>query len=104
MPFVAWIENKKCAIYVVNSIGDLMGKMNVNSKYFDEFQDYTTKLQSKIRKLRKQKKLTQEDMENFELSLRQFQRIESGETTNVTLSNLFKISKALNISMNKLLE
>lgn len=82
----------------------LMRGIDKNSIYFDEFAIFTEKLRGKIRQLRKEKKLTQEEMENFELSLRQFQRIESGATINVTLSNLYKISKALNISLSQLLD
>ena len=58
----------------------------------------------KIYALRKEKNLTQEQMEEYELSLRQFQRIEIGETTNITLSNIFKISKALGIRPCELLD
>ncbi len=43
-------------------------------------------------------------MQEFELSLRQFQRIEKGETRNITLSNLFKLSKAFKVSLSKLLD
>jgi DNA-binding Xre family transcriptional regulator len=43
-------------------------------------------------------------MEDYEISLRQFQRIESGATTNITLSNLFRIARALQISLSDLLD
>ncbi len=82
----------------------LMRGIDKKSIYFNEFAIFTEKLRGKIRQIRKEEKLTQEEMENFELSLRQFQRIESGATTNVTLSNLYKISKALNISLSQLLD
>jgi len=41
-------------------------------------------------------------MQTFELSLRQYQRIEQGETTNITLSNLYKIAKALDVKFHEL--
>ncbi len=42
-------------------------------------------------------------MMQFELSLRQFQRIENNETSNITLSNIYKIAKAFNIEPKDLL-
>jgi len=74
------------------------------SDFFEEFNAFTARLRQKILSLRKEKKLTQEQMEAFELTLRQFQRIESGETTNPTLANLFKIAKALGVSPSQLLD
>ena len=78
--------------------------INTDSKYFDEFDLFCKKLRKKILQLRKANGLTQEQMEEFELTLRQYQRIETGETINPTLSNLFKIAKALNISIAQLVD
>jgi len=80
-----------------------MRGIDKNSEYFGEFEKLTAGLRSRIIELRKKKGLTQEDMEKYELSLRQYQRIEQGETTNITLSNLFKIAKAFDISLHDLL-
>ncbi|VAW69818.1 hypothetical protein MNBD_GAMMA10-2998, partial [hydrothermal vent metagenome] len=63
-----------------------MRGIDKNSGYFDEFEELTASLRSRIIELRKKKGFTQEDMEKYELSLRQYQRIEQGETTNITLS------------------
>ncbi len=78
--------------------------INTDSKYFDEFNLFSKKLRKKILQLRKANGLTQEQMEEFELTLRQYQRIETGETINPTLSNLFKIAKAHNISIAQLVD
>lgn len=75
-----------------------------DSAYYEEFIELTNKLRLKIKELRKSKALTQEQMETFELSLRQFQRIEQGETKNITLSNLFKLAKAFDVSPSELLD
>lgn len=74
------------------------------SAYFNAFNRFSAKLRSRIIKLRIERKLTQEDMQQFELSLRQYQRIEKGETKNITLANLYKISKALKVPLSKLLD
>lgn len=78
--------------------------INKNSLYYDDYSQFSLLLRHKILRLRKERGLTQEQMEDFDLSIRQFQRIESGETTNLTLSSLFRISKALQIPLSKLLD
>jgi len=75
-----------------------------DSIYFDEFSGFTEKLRNRIRQVRKEKNLSQEQMENFELSLRQFQRIETGNTVNPTLSNIYKIAKAFGMTPSQLLD
>jgi DNA-binding Xre family transcriptional regulator len=75
-----------------------------DSQYGESFEQFCSKLRSKINKLRTERGLTQEDMQEFELSLRQFQRIEKGETRNITLSNLYKLSRAFEISVSDLLD
>lgn len=82
----------------------MMRGIDKDSIFFEEFSDFTEQLRKRIRKIRKEKKHTQEEMMKFELSVRQFQRIESGNTVNVTLSNLYKISKALDIPLHQLLD
>jgi len=73
------------------------------SMHYNDFSVFSQKLRVRIIQLRKRKGLTQEDMQSFELSLRQYQRIEHGTTTNITITHLFKISKALGVSMHELL-
>ena len=81
-----------------------MRGIDSDSAYHNEFQRFTKKLKKRIYELRKESGYTQEDMEKFELSYRQFKRIESGETINMTLSNLFKIAKAFNLKPHELLD
>ena len=78
--------------------------INEQSLFYEDYKLFCNLLCEKIQQLRKERGLTQEQMEDYELSLRQFQRIESGETRNITLSNLFRISKAFNISLSDLLD
>lgn len=91
---------KKSDGKVVNGIRGIGG----NSQYCEAFELFCLKLRRKINKLRIERGLTQGDMQEFELSLRQFQRIEKGETSNITLSSLFKLSKAFKISMSEFLD
>ena len=81
-----------------------MRGIDSDSAYHNEFQRFTKKLKKRIYELRKENGYTQEDMEKFELSYRQFKRIESGETINMTLSNLFKIAKAFKLKPHELLD
>lgn len=73
------------------------------SAYYAEYRDFTKQIRDNIRRLRLARQLTQEQMEEFELNWRQFQRIESGETANPTLAYLFRIAKALRVSLAELL-
>ena len=81
-----------------------MRGIDSDSAYHNEFHRFTKKLKKRIYELRKENGYTQEDMEKFELSYRQFKRIESGETINMTLSNLFKIAKAFKLKPHELLD
>jgi len=56
---------------------------------------------NRIREIRKQKGLRQEDMENHGINYRYFQKIESG-TANITLNTIEKIAKALDIDPTEL--
>ena len=51
----------------------------------------------RVREVRKQKGLRQEDMESRGVSYRYFQRIEAGEA-NITLATVEKVAKALDIN------
>lgn len=53
-------------------------------------------LGNRIREVRKQKGLRQEDMESRGVSYRYFQRIEAGEA-NITLATVEKVAKALEV-------
>lgn len=75
-----------------------------DSEYYKEFHHFAEKLSAKIIRLRKEQGITQEQMEQFEISLRQFQRIESGKTVNITLSNLYKIAQAFGLKLHELLD
>ena len=75
-----------------------------HSVHYNAFNRYSAKLRRRIIQLRSERNLTQEDMQQFELSLRQYQRIEKGETKNITLANLYKIAKAFNVSLSDLLD
>ena len=74
------------------------------SQYFDEFFRFSEKLRKRISVLRKEHKLTQEQMQDFEINLRQYQRIESGESGNITLSMLYKLAKAFGLKPKELLD
>lgn len=83
---------------------DSVRGISESSPYHEDYCRFCERLRLKILRLRKERGLTQEQMQDYELSWRQFQRIESGATTNITLSNLFKISRALQISLAELLD
>ena len=81
-----------------------MRGIDTDSAYYKDFQRFTKKLRKRIHELRMESGYSQEDMEKFELSYRQYKRIESGETSNMTLSNLFKIAKAFKMKPHELLD
>ncbi|MCV6604413.1 MAG: helix-turn-helix transcriptional regulator [Porticoccaceae bacterium] len=68
-----------------------------------QFREFSKALRQRIAQLRYQRGLTQEDMQQYGLSLRQYQRIESGETENITLANLYRIATAFGLSVADLL-
>jgi hypothetical protein len=81
-----------------------MQRPNPDSIYYDEFIELQQKLRGKIVLLRKNRKLVQEDMADYELSVRQYQRMEQDPTAIGSLWQLFKIAKAHNLDINQLLE
>jgi len=100
---MTWFVNRKSDINgVFEGLPIIMRGIDEDSRYSVEFTKFTNQLRLRIIELRKRKGLTQEDMQTFELSLRQYQRIEQGETKNITLSNLFKIAKALDVKFHEL--
>jgi len=82
----------------------LMRGIDSDSVYHNEFQRFTKKLKKRIYELRKESGYTQEDMEIFELSYRQIQRIEGREAINMRLSTIFKIAKAFKMKPHELLD
>lgn len=74
------------------------------SPSFNEFQLFSKRVRENINRLRLANNLTQEQMEEYELNLRQFQRIESGETSNMTLTYLFRIAKAFGVKPSHLID
>ena len=81
-----------------------MQRPDPDSVYYHEFIELQQKLRDKIVKLRKSRQLVQEDMANYELSVRQYQRMEQDPTAISSLWQLFKIAKAHNLDVNQLLE
>ena len=80
-----------------------MQRPNADSIYYDEFLQLQEKLQKRIVTLRNNRNLVQEDMVDYELSLRQYQRMEQDPQTIVSLWQLFKIAKAYDLDVDELL-
>jgi len=81
-----------------------MQRPNADSAYYDEFLQLQEKLQKRIVALRNNKNMVQEDMADYELSLRQYQRMEQDPQTIVSLWQLFKIAKAHGLKVDELLD
>ncbi len=61
-------------------------------------------LSKRIRELRKEKNLTQEDLvDKAEIGIAQLKRIENG-TVNTSVSSVYRIATALNITVTELFE
>jgi hypothetical protein len=83
---------------------NVMQRPNPDSIYYDEFMQLQNKLRVKIIRLRKSRDLVQEDMADYELSVRQYQRMEQDPTAIVSLWQVFKIAKAHNLDIHELLD
>ena len=81
-----------------------MQRPNPDSIYYEEFIELQKKLRDKIFLLRKNRDCVQEDMADYELSVRQYQRMEQDPTAISSLWQLFKIAKAHNLNVSQLLE
>ncbi|MCT2530142.1 hypothetical protein N2382_04650 [SAR92 clade bacterium H921] len=81
-----------------------MQRPNPDSIYYEEFIELQKKLRDKIFLLRKNRDFVQEDMADYELSVRQYQRMEQDPTAISSLWQLFKIAKAHNLNVSQLLE
>ena len=77
---------------------------NTDCIYYDEFLELQKKLPSKIRELHKSWGMVQEDMANYELSVRQYQRMEEDPTAIVSLWQIFKLAKAHDLDVHELLD
>lgn len=65
------------------------------------FEDEAKRLGKRIQELRKKRGLRQEDMEDFGIPYKYYQRIESpgSHPVNITLKTLLKIAKALDLEL-----
>lgn len=81
-----------------------MQRPNSDSAYYNEFVELQENLCKKIVNLRKSRKLVQEDMADYELSVRQYQRMEQDPTAIVRLWQVFKIAKAHNLDLKQLFD
>ncbi|MBT5388192.1 MAG: helix-turn-helix transcriptional regulator [Porticoccaceae bacterium] len=83
---------------------NVMQRPNPDSIYYDEFMQIQKKLRARIVELRKHRDMVQEDMADYELSVRQYQRMEQDPTAIVSLWQVFKIAKAHNLDIHELLD
>ncbi|MGB1244813.1 MAG: helix-turn-helix domain-containing protein [Porticoccaceae bacterium] len=81
-----------------------MQRPNPDSVYYHEFMQLQRKLRARIVALRKSRNLVQEDMADYELSVRQYQRMEQDPTAIVSLWQIFKLAKAHNLDIHQLLD
>ena len=81
-----------------------MQRPNPDSIYYQEFIQLQEKLRERILSLRKSRNLVQEDMADYELSVRQYQRMEQDPTAIVSLWQLFKLAKAQDLDIHELLD
>ena len=81
-----------------------MQRPNPDSIYYDEFMQLQRKLRARIISLRKGRNLVQEDMADYELSVRQYQRMEQDPTAIVILWQIFKLAKAHDLDVHELLD
>ena len=66
-----------------------------------EYKAFLKKISLNIRKYRKKRSLTQEDMEDYGFSYKHYQRLESGSYS-MNLYTLHRLAKALKINVNRL--
>ena len=80
-----------------------MQRPDPGSVHYDDFLAFQRKLSERIAELRKNHGYSQEDMTEFELSLRQYQRMEQDATSIVSLWQLYKLAKAFDMEIEDLL-
>lgn len=68
--------------------------------------DFFVKLGKRIQELRKEKGLRQEDMEDYGIAYKYYQRIEApgSHPANITMRTLLKIAKALEVEPHELMD
>lgn len=81
-----------------------MQRPDPKSAYYKDFQRFQQKLCKKIKNLREEQGYTQEDMTDFELSLRQYQRMEQDPTSIVSLWQIYKLAKAFSLNVDEFLK
>ena len=81
-----------------------MQRPNPDSIYYYDFIQLQEKLCAKIIALRRGRKLVQEDMADYELSVRQYQRMEQEPSSIVSLWQIFKLAKAYDLDVCDLLD
>lgn len=81
-----------------------MQRSDPDSAYYKDFSRFQEKLRKKIQTLREEHGYTQEELTDFELSLRQYQRMEQDATTIVSLWQVYKVAKAYGLSIHELLD
>jgi len=72
-----------------------MQRPDPKSAHYKGFIRFQEKLCKKIKRLREAHGYTQEDMTDFELSLRQYQRMEQDPTSIASLWQLYKLLRRL---------
>lgn len=81
-----------------------MQRPDPSSVHYKDFCRFQEKLRKKILTLREKHGFTQEDMTEYGLSLRQYQRMEQDATSIVSLWQVHKIAKAYGLSLHDLLD
>lgn len=69
------------------------------------YENFQKRVIKRIKQLRESKNMTQEDMEEgvYGINVRTYQRIET-RATDITMKNLYKISKKLNVDIREFFE
>lgn len=81
-----------------------MQRPDPDSIYFEEFRQFQRKISARIKQLRLERGYKQEDMTDFELSLRQYQRMEQDPSSIVSLWQVYKLAQAFEIDIIDLLD
>ncbi len=79
--------------------------MPKSKKYNPDFEKLSLKVQKRIKELRLECGLSQEDLMDYEISLRTIQRIEQcKEPVNITLLTLHRLANAFGVKTKELLD
>lgn len=100
-----WPRNDYAKLGDINQVcPEAMQRPDPKSAYYKEFRRFQQKLCNRIKELRDEHGYTQEDMTEFELSLRQYQRMEQDPTSIASLWQVYKLAKAFGLSVDELLD